>query len=61
MFSPDQADGVIIGSSMKREEARPVVMYGDSLEAWDTEGLGFGSAAHGRGVPFVYQAKEIEG
>jgi hypothetical protein len=60
MFSPHQADSVTIGSSVKRVEVRPVGMYYDSLEAWDTERPGFGSIAYGRGVPFACQPTEME-
>lgn len=37
MFLPDQFDGVVKDSLARGHETRPVAVYYDFLEVWDTE------------------------
>ena len=37
MFLPDQSDSVVMDSLARGYEVRPVAVYCDFLEMWDTE------------------------
>jgi len=61
MVFPDQSDNVVMDSLARGNKVRPVAVYCDFLEVWDTEKASLCNCSLGLGCPFCISGNCLSG